>query len=77
MNRLNRPSGPGRVLASVALLTILATAVPSLAQAQGSADPLGLAATGVLPPFFTTAGNRSILEVASPVGDNATGSPSV
>ena len=59
------------VLAFVTLLFGVIPAAPSLAQAPGSADPFGLASIGVVIPFFTSAGNKSFLEVASPVGDNA------
>jgi hypothetical protein len=37
-------------------------------QAHGVADPLGLAASGVLIPFVTEAGTVATLELASPVG---------
>jgi len=57
----------------VVLLFSLILPAPAFAQvpAPGSADPLGLAAIGVVIPFFTTGGNFSYLEVASPVGDNS------
>jgi len=46
---------------------VLAMAAPAIAQV---ADPLTLAASGVLMPFFGGSGNISFLEVASPVGGN-------
>jgi len=63
------------VLGLVMLLLGVIPAAPSLAQAPGSGDPYGLAAVGVVIPFFAGAGDTSILEVASPVGDNAGTSP--
>ena len=49
----------------VGLLAMVAT--PAMAQFT---DPLTLAASGVLIPYFGTGNNVSILEVASPVGPN-------
>ena len=46
---------------------LLAMAAPAIAQV---ADPLTLAASGVLMPFFGGSGNISLLEVASPVCGN-------
>jgi hypothetical protein len=48
-----------------------ALAAPAMAQQGGVADPLTLAASGVLIPFLSGAGDVSLLEVASPVGANA------
>ena len=53
-----------------------ALAAPAMAQAPvvpqgGVGDPLTLAASGVLIPFLAGPGDISLLEVASPVGDNA------
>lgn len=50
----------------VGLLAMVAS--PAMAQ---FADPLTLAASGVLLPFFGTGNNISVLEVASPVGFNS------
>ncbi|HEV2055367.1 MAG TPA: hypothetical protein VGV06_09360 [Methylomirabilota bacterium] len=47
---------------------LLAVAAPATAQ---FADPLSLAASGVLMPYFGGGGNLSLLEVASPAGPNA------
>jgi len=45
---------------------------PAMAAPQGGiGDPLTLAASGVLMPFFGDPGDASLLEVASPVGDNS------
>jgi len=63
------------VLGLVVLLFGVIPAAPSLAQAPGSGDPSGLAAVGVVIPFFASAGNTSVLEVTSPVGDNAGSKP--
>jgi hypothetical protein len=51
---------------------LLAVAVPATAQVQqaGIGDPLTLAASGVMIPFLGGPGDISLLEVASPVGDN-------
>jgi hypothetical protein len=49
----------------VGLLAMVAT--PAMAQFS---DPLTLATSGVLLPFFGTGNNVSVLEVASPVGPN-------
>jgi len=52
---------------------LLAVAAPSMAQQGqgGIGDPLTLAASGVLIPFLNANGDVSLLEVASPVGDNS------
>jgi len=43
-----------------------------MAQQQGGiGDPLTLATSGVLMPFFGSPGDAALLEVASPVGDNS------
>ena len=49
---------------------LLAGAGTAMAQQGGNADPLSLAASGVLIPFITggPAGNVALVEVASPVG---------
>jgi hypothetical protein len=51
---------------------LLAVTAPAIAQVQqaGVGDPLTLAASGVLIPFLGTTNDVSLLEVASPVGDN-------
>jgi hypothetical protein len=46
---------------------LFAVATPAMAQVG---DPLTLAASGVLIPFLASNGDVSLLEVASPVGDN-------
>jgi hypothetical protein len=68
MRRVNRLKV---ALLVVALLT-MAAAVPATAQL---ADPLSLAASGVLLPFFsdTTAGFVSVFEIVSPVVPTTTG----
>jgi hypothetical protein len=48
---------------------LLAVAGPATAQL---ADPLTLASSGVLLPYFATLNNVSIIELASPVNDNGT-----
>ena len=61
-----------RTLIAVGMLvgTLLAGAVPAMAQQGGIGDPLTLAASGVLIPYVTAGGTVSIVEVASPVGQN-------
>jgi hypothetical protein len=62
-----------RKLIAVGVLVggLLAMAGPAMAQnAPGIADPLTLAASGVLIPFFGDPGDVALLEVASPVGQN-------
>jgi hypothetical protein len=63
-----------RKLIAVAMLVggLLAVAGPATAQLNpgGVADPLTLAASGVLMPFFGAPGDVALLEVSSPVGDN-------
>lgn len=56
------------LVAGFLVVGLLAVAAP--AKAQGLGDPLSLAASGVLIPFFGTGNDSSILEVASPVGSN-------
>jgi len=57
------------IVAGAVVGALLAGAVPAMAQtAHGVADPLGLAASGVLIPFLTEAGTVATLEIASPVG---------
>lgn len=64
-----------RKLIAVAALVggLLAVAGPATAQIipGGVADPLTLAASGVLMPFFGDPGDVALLEVSSPVGDNS------
>jgi len=62
-----------RKLIAVGLLVggLLAMAGPAMAQQGGLGDPLTLAASGVLMPFFGDPGDVALLEVASPVGDNS------
>jgi len=63
-----------RKLIAVGVLVgaLLAGAVPATAQVPqiGIGDPLTLAASGVLIPFITAGGAVSLLEIASPVGEN-------
>lgn len=50
---------------------LLTGAVPAMAQGQGGiGDPLTLAASGVLVPFFGAGGAVSTIQVSSPVSDN-------
>jgi len=68
--------GGGRVmrkLIAVAMLVggLLGMAGPATAQNPGGlADPLTLAASGVLIPFFGDPGDLAVLEISSPVGGN-------
>jgi hypothetical protein len=56
-------------VAGLMVVGLLAVSAP--AKAQGLGDPLTLAASGVLIPFFgATSGDVSLLEVSSPVGPN-------
>lgn len=57
----------------VALLvgSLIAGATPVMAQVQGGVgDPLTLAASGVVIPFFTSLSTVATIQVASPVSDN-------
>lgn len=56
------------LVAGFLVVGLLAVGAP--AKAQGLGDPLSLAASGVLIPFFGTGNDSSILELASPVGSN-------
>lgn len=68
------------LVAGLMVVGLLAVAAPAMAQGcaatnyfcnSGLGDPLSLAASGVLIPFFMAAtGDVSILEIASPVGEN-------
>lgn len=61
------------IMVGLLVASLLAGAVPALAQAQvqgGIGDPLTLAASGVVIPFYTAGGLVSTIQVASPVADN-------
>lgn len=59
------------IMVGVLVGALLTGAVPAMAQQQGGiGDPLTLAASGVLIPYFAVGGAVSLLEVASPVGNN-------
>lgn len=62
------------VMVAVLVGALVAGSTPAGAQtivAGGLGDPLTLASSGVLVPYLTTAGVVTLLEVASPVGDNS------
>jgi hypothetical protein len=63
-------------IASFALVALLALAGPVMAQAPGTADPLGPITVGAVVPFFGAAGNQAFLEISSPLGDNTATPPS-
>jgi hypothetical protein len=61
------------IMVGVLVGVLLTGAVPSMAQQGGIGDPLTLATSGVVIPYFSVggaAGAVSLLEVASPVADN-------
>jgi hypothetical protein len=60
-----------KLIVGLMVVGLLAGAGPALAQAPGTADPLGLISSGGIVPYFGALGNLSFLEVASPVGDNS------
>src|SRR5713101_3296634 len=74
-SHMQRDGGSGvmrKLIVGLMVGGLLAMAAPVMAQQQGGiGDPLTLATSGVLMPFFGAAGDAFLLEVASPVGDNS------
>jgi hypothetical protein len=53
------------------VVTLLLFAGQARAQGNGTADPLGLIASGAIQPFWGLGANITVFEVASPVQDNS------
>lgn len=58
------------IMVAVLVGLLLTGVVPAMAQQGGIGDPLTLAASGVVIPYFAVGGAVSLLEVASPVAAN-------
>jgi len=59
------------IMVAVLVGSLIAGAAPVMAQVQGGVgDPLTLAASGVVIPFFTSLSTVATIQVASPVSDN-------